>query len=67
MERVHKTVKTMLICKYLENKQKFNLDNGLKIVVDVYNDTKHRTTLYNLMKFFIVWMKKYWRKLKKIL
>ena len=42
----------MLICKYLENKQKFNLENSLKLVVDVYNDTKHRTTLFTPNEIF---------------
>ncbi len=52
VEKVHKTVKAMLICKYLENKQKFNLENSLKLVVDVYNDTKHRTTLFTPNEIF---------------
>ena len=52
VERVHKTVKTMLICKYLENKQKFNLENSLKLMVDIYNDTKYRTTLYKPNEIF---------------
>ena len=52
MKRVHKTVKTMLICKYLENKQKFNLENSLKLMVDIYNDTKYRTTLYKPNEIF---------------
>ena len=36
----------MLISKYLENPKSFNLASSLNYVVNVYNDTKHRSTLF---------------------
>ena len=37
VERVHLTVSNALICKYLGNKDKFNLVNSLNEVVSIHN------------------------------
>ena len=44
VERVHRTIRTALICKYLEDKKNFNLVNSLNIVTSVYNNLIHNTT-----------------------
>lgn len=44
VERVHRTIRTALICKYLEDKKNFNLVNSLNIVTSVYNNLIHKTT-----------------------
>ena len=44
VERVHRTVRDALICKYLENSKKFNLIFSLNEVISIYNETIHRTT-----------------------
>ena len=44
MERAHRTIKTAILAKYLENKKNFNLINSLKDVVLTLNNTIHVTT-----------------------
>jgi len=46
VERVHRTVRNGIICKFLENKKDFDLKFALKEVVNSYNNLKHRTILY---------------------
>ena len=41
---INRTIKNLLICKYLENTKNFDLVNSLKIVINVINNSKHRTT-----------------------
>jgi len=45
VERVHRTVRTALICKYLESKNNFDLVRSLKEVQNSYNNLIHSTTL----------------------
>ena len=52
VERVHRTVRDALICKYLENSKKFNLINSLNEVVYIYNNTIHKTTKYKPYTIF---------------
>ena len=52
VERVHRTVRNALVCKYLENKEKFNLVNSLNEVVTIYNSMRHRTTKYKTITIF---------------
>ena len=44
VERVNRTIKNLLICKYLENIKNFDLVNSLKNLINVINNSKHRTT-----------------------
>ena len=64
VERVHKTVKTMLICKYLENPNSFDIYKNLDIVVSVYTNTKHRTTFYKPIEVFYSKDEKLFEKIK---
>lgn len=52
VELVHKTIRNGLICKYLENRNKFNLCNALKFVLESYNNCKHSTTKFKLIEIF---------------
>ena len=52
MERVHRTVRDALICRYLENSNKFNLINSLNEVVIIYNNSAHRTTKFKPINIF---------------
>lgn len=54
IERAHRTVKNALICQYLENKNEFDFDESLNIVVNRYNNMLHSTTKKNPEKFFIL-------------
>lgn len=51
-QRVHRTIRNGLICKYLENKKAFNIENALKFVVNTYNNTTHRTTKFKSYDVF---------------
>ena len=64
VERVHQTIKTMLICKFLENKKYFDILSSLNYVVSVYNDTKHRSTLYKPNEVFFIDDPKLFEKVK---
>ena len=47
VERYNRTIKEMLKNKYIENENNnidFNLDDELKIALNIYNNTKHTTT-----------------------
>ena len=44
VERAHRTIRTALVSKYLENKEKFNLFLSLKEVVLTLNNITHVTT-----------------------
>ena len=46
VERVHRTLRNGLVCKYLEDKEKFSLNNSLNFVVNSYNNIKHRATRF---------------------
>ena len=52
VERVHRTVRNALVCKFLENKEKFNLVNSLNEVFTIYNSLKHTTTKYKSITIF---------------
>ena len=54
----------MLICKYLENPNSFDICKNLDIVVSVYNNTKHRTTLYKPIEVFYSKDEKLFEKIK---
>ena len=42
----------MLIYKFLENNNSFCISKSLKNVVTVYNNTRHRTTLFKPIEIF---------------
>ena len=52
VKKVHRTVRDALICRYLENSNKFNLINSLNEVVIIYNNSVHRTTKFKLINIF---------------
>jgi transposase InsO family protein len=52
VERVHRTVRDALICKFLENSKKFNLIYSLTEVVSSYNNTTHKTIKYKPFTIF---------------
>ena len=51
VERVHRTIRNGIICKYLENKKLFNIENTLNLVVKIYNNTIHRITKYKPLQY----------------
>ena len=66
VERVHRTIRTGLICKYLENKSSFDLKLSLNEVVETYNNCIHRTTKKNHLKYFYQKIENYSKRLQKI-
>jgi len=52
IQRVHRTVRNALICKYLGNPKNFILYNSLKDVVDTINHTIHYTTRFTPVEVF---------------
>ena len=44
VERVHRSVRTGLICKYLEDKKNFDINKSLFQVINSYNNVVHSTT-----------------------
>ena len=59
MERVHRSVRTGLICKYLEDKIKFDINKSLIQVLNSYNNVVHSTTKKNQLMFFFQMIKTY--------
>ena len=43
VERAHRIVRNSLICEYLEDISSFNIENSLKKVINLYNNTVHLT------------------------
>ena len=66
VERVHRTIRTGLICKYFENKSSFDLKLSLNEVVETYNNCIHRTTKKNHLKYFYQKIENYSKRLQKI-
>ena len=52
VERYHQTIKDMLYCNYIENKDKIHLKDMLGIVVKKYNNIKHSATKYKPNEIF---------------
>ena len=63
---VHKTIKTGLILRKLDNKSNFNLKEALEETVKAYNNTIHSVTKATPLEVFWSTNNKYLKSIKKI-
>ena len=60
VERLHNTIRNMLLTFYLENTENFDIEFSLKKVMNSYNNSVHKTTKYTPNEiYFIIITKKY--------
>ena len=64
-EIVHKTIKTGLILRKLDNKSNFNLKEALEETVKAYNNTIHSVTKATPLEVFWSTNNKYLKSIKK--
>ena len=53
VERLHRTLKTNIFCKKLDDNINFNLERDLNYVVFAYNNTIHYTTGFKPIEIFL--------------
>jgi len=52
VERIHVTIRTALLCKFLELQKDFNIETQLPIIVNAYNNTVHSVTKHTPFEIF---------------
>ena len=52
VERVHRTIRTDLVARYIENPNNCNIEDSLSIVVNEYNNTIHSVTKFTPYEIF---------------